>query len=153
MMIPRLIGSFEALRGIIDAGRRAGHRTGRFLILGSATIDLLRQSGESLAGRITYVDLAPLTVGEVEAGDHERLWLRGGFPDSFLAATDEDSLALRESFVRTYLERDVPMFGPRIPAETLRRFWTMLAHNQGTRTVTRSRRASGQSGCGRCLDC
>lgn len=142
--IHRVPALFEALRGIIDAGRRAGHRTGRFLILGSATIDLLRQSGESLAGRITYVDLAPLTVGEVEAGDHERLWLRGGFPDSFLAATDEDSLALRESFVRTYLERDVPMFGPRIPAETLRRLWTMLAHNQGT-LLNASRLASGLS--------
>lgn len=142
--IHRVPALFEALRGIIDAGRRAGHRTGRFLILGSATIDLLRQSGESLAGRITYVDLAPLTVGEVEAGDHERLWLRGGFPDSFLAATDEDSLELRESFVRTYLERDVPMFGPRIPAETLRRLWTMLAHNQGT-LLNASRLASGLS--------
>ena len=142
--IHRVPALFEALRGIIDAGRRAGHRTGRFLILGSATIDLLRQSGESLAGRITYVDLAPLTVGEVKAGDLERLWLRGGFPDSFLAATDEDSLELRESFVRTYLERDVPMFGPRIPAETLRRLWTMLAHNQGT-LLNASRLASGLS--------
>jgi len=83
--IHRVPALFEALRGIIDAGRRAGHRTGRFLILGSATIDLLRQSGESLAGRITYVDLAPLTVDEVDAGDLQRLWLRGGFPDSFLS--------------------------------------------------------------------
>jgi predicted AAA+ superfamily ATPase len=97
-----------------------------------------------LAGRITDVDLAPLAVDEVEAGDHERLWLRGGFPDSFLAATDEDSLELRESFVRTYLERDVLMFGPRIPAETLRRLWTMLAHNQGT-LLNASRLASGLS--------
>jgi len=142
--IHRVPALFEALRGIIDAGRRAGHRTGRFLILGSATIDLLRQSGESLAGRITYIDLAPLTVDEVDAGDLEQLWLRGGFPDSFLAATDDDSLELRESFVRTYLERDVPMFGPRIPAETLRRLWTMLAHNQGT-LLNASRLASGLS--------
>jgi hypothetical protein len=142
--IHRVPALFETLRGIIDAGRRVGHRTGRFLILGSATIDLLRQSGESLAGRITYVDLAPLTVDEVDSSDLERLWLRGGFPDSFLAATDEDSLELRESFVRTYLERDVPMFGPRIPAETLRRLWTMLAHNQGT-LLNASRLASGLS--------
>ncbi|AGA92396.1 putative ATPase (AAA+ superfamily) (plasmid) [Thioflavicoccus mobilis 8321] len=142
--IHRVPALFEALRGIIDAGRRAGHRTGRFLILGSATIDLLRQSGESLAGRITYVDLAPLTADEVDRSDLEQLWLRGGFPDSFLAATDEDSLELRESFVRTYLERDVPMFGPRIPAETLRRLWTMLAHNQGT-LLNASRLASGLS--------
>ncbi len=142
--IHRVPALFEALRGIIDAGRRTGHRTGRFLILGSATIDLLRQSGESLAGRITYVDLAPLTVDEIDAGDLQRLWLRGGFPDSFLAATDGDSLELRESFVRTYLERDVPMFGPRIPAETLRRLWTMLAHNQGT-LLNASSLASGLS--------
>lgn len=142
--IRRVPALFEALRGIIDAGRRADHRTGRFLFLGSATIDLLRQSGESLAGRITYVDLAPLTVDEVDAGDLQRLWLRGGFPDSLLAATDGDSLDLRESFVRSYLERDVPMFGPRIPEETLRRLWTMLAHNQGT-LLNASRLASGLS--------
>ena len=142
--IHRVPALFEALRGIIDAGRRAGNRTGRFLILGSAAIDLLRQSGETLAGRIAYVDIAPLAVGEVEPADITRLWLRGGFPDSFLAATDGDSLDLRESFIRTYLERDVPMFGPRIPAETLRRLWTMLAHNQGT-LLNASRLASGLS--------
>ena len=98
--IHRVPALFEALRGIIDAGRRAGNRTGRFLILGSAAIDLLRQSGETLAGRIAYVDIAPLAVGEVEPADITRLWLRGGFPDSFLAATDGDSLDLRESFIR-----------------------------------------------------
>jgi predicted AAA+ superfamily ATPase len=90
------------------------------------------------------VDLSPLTAGEVEPGDLTTLWLRGGFPDSFLAATDSDSLKLRESYVRTYLERDVPMFGPRIPAETLRRLWTMLAHNQGT-LLNASRLASSRS--------
>lgn len=142
--IHRVPALFEALRGIIDAGRRAGIRTGRFLILGSAAIDLLRQSGETLAGRIAYVDIAPLTAVEVEPTDLTRLWLRGGFPDSFLSATDGDSLDLRESFIRTYLERDVPMFGPRIPAETLRRLWTMLAHNQGT-LLNASRLASGLS--------
>jgi hypothetical protein len=142
--IHRVPALFEALRGIIDTGRRAGIRTGRFLILGSAAIDLLRQSGETLAGRIAYVDIAPLTAIEVEPTDLTRLWLRGGFPDSFLSATDGDSLDLRESFIRTYLERDVPMFGPRIPAETLRRLWTMLAHNQGT-LLNASRLASGLS--------
>jgi hypothetical protein len=130
--IHRAPALFEALRGIIDAVRRAGIRTGRFLILGSAAIDLLRQSEETLAGRIAYMDIAPLSAVEVEPVDLTRLWVRGGFPDSFLSATDGDSLELREGFIRTYLERDVPMFGPRIPAETLRRLWTMLAHNQGT---------------------
>lgn len=129
--IHRVPSLFEALRGIIDTGRRSGQRTGRFLMLGSATIDLLRQSSESLAGRLEFISLGPLRLDEVDGGNIEPLWLRGGFPDSFLAATDADSLALRESFIRTYLERDVPMFGPRIPAETLRRLWTMLAHNQG----------------------
>lgn len=124
---------FRVLRGVIDRSRRAGRRTGLFLILGSASIDMLRQSGESLAGRIAYIDMAPITATEIEADGtaQERLWLRGGFPDSFLADSDRASLALRQDFIRTYLERDVPQFGPRIPAETLRRLWTMLAHNQG----------------------
>lgn len=124
---------FQALRGLIDQGRRRGHRYGRFLMPGSASIDLLRQSGESLAGRIAYVDMGPLDVletGQTEA-ERQKLWLRGGFPDSFLARTDDESLMLREDFIRTYLERDVPQFAPRMPAETLERFWTMLAHGQG----------------------
>ena len=123
---------FHVLRGVIDKGRRRGHRTGRFLLLGSASLDLMRQSGESLAGRISYVDLGPLTLQEVPASATESLWIRGGFPDSFLAQDDISSMAWRSDLVRTYLERDVPMFGSRVPAETLRRFWTMLAHNQGT---------------------
>ena len=122
---------FPALRGVIDEGRRRGHRTGRFLILGSASTDLLLQSGESLAGRISYLDLGPIHPGEVDPGKDERLWVRGGFPDSFLARNDGESLAWREDLIRTYLERDIPQFGPRIPSETLRRFWTMLAHTQG----------------------
>lgn len=131
--IHRMPALFEALRGIIDTGRRSGHRTGRFLILGSASIDLLRQSGETLAGRIEYVDLTPLCATEIDSDDApRRLWVRGGFPDSYLASNDADSLRIRQSFIRTYLERDVPMFGPRIPAETLERLWIMLAHNQGT---------------------
>ncbi len=131
--IHRMPELFQTLRGLIDEGRRRGRRAGRFLILGSASIELLRQSGESLAGRIEYIDLGPLDALEV-AGDQRdlvKLWLRGGFPDSFLAKNDLDSFKLRKSFIRTYLERDVLQFGPRIPAETLERLWTMLAHNQG----------------------
>src|SRR5262249_31381684 len=93
--------------------------------------DLLKQSGESLAGRIAYQELFPLDVLEVAAKEHELLWLRGGFPKSFLAETNKKSDIWRDNFIRTYLERDIPQLGPRIPAETLRRFWTMLSHNQG----------------------
>lgn len=127
--VHRLPGLFQELRGIIDRGRRAGRRAGRFLLLGSASVDLLRQTGETLAGRVAYLELGPLDVTEVPEGDD--LWIRGGFPDSLLAADDELSSRWRTDFVRTYLERDIPALGPRIPAETLRRFWTMLAHNQG----------------------
>ena len=132
--IHRMPELFETLRGVIDKGRRKQKGKGRFLILGSASIDLLRQSGETLAGRIAYIDMAPLSALEIEKDRvaRERLWLRGGFPDSYLADSDSDSLALRKDFIRTYLERDVPMFGPRIPATTLERLWTMLAHHQGT---------------------
>ena len=125
---------FRTLRGIIDKGRRKGKRTGRFLILGSASIDLLRQSGESLAGRIEYVDMHPLDITEVGTADNamNRLWIRGGFPDSYLAKNDEHSFKLRKDFIRTYLERDVLQFGPRIPAATLESLWTMLSHGQGS---------------------
>jgi len=142
--IHRVPEIFQTLRGLIDQGRRKGLRTGRFLILGSASIDLLRQSGESLAGRIEYIDMGPLNALEVEdsSAARNRLWLRGGFPDSYLAASDRDSYRLRQSFIRTYLERDVPQFGPRIPSETLERLWTMLAHGQGG-LLNASRLASG----------
>ena len=145
--IHRMPELFQALRGIIDQGRRKGLRVGRFLILGSASIDLLRQSGESLAGRIEYIDMQPFNVLEIAAKarpDLERLWLRGGFPDSYLAASDGDSYVYRRNFIRTYLERDVPQFGQRIPAETLERLWIMLAHNQG-QTLNASRLASSLS--------
>ena len=128
--IHRVPGLFPILRGLIDQGRRRGKRTGRFLLLGSASFDLLRQSGETLAGRITYLDMNPFNVMEV-ASQTEQLWIRGGFPDSFLAQDEIQSMAWRRDLIRTYLERDIPMFGPRIPAETLRRFWTMLAHSHG----------------------
>ena len=122
---------FQSLRGLIDAGRRRGRGIGRFLVLGSASIDLLKQSSESLAGRIRYLELAPLDAGEVGRDRLDALWLRGGFPESLLAGSDAASLRWRVDFIRTYLERDVPQLGPRIPAETLRRLWTMLAHQQG----------------------
>lgn len=121
---------FQSLRGLIDRGRRMGLRTGRFLLLGSASIDLLKQFGESLAGRIAYLEMCPVDGLEVPVGEIEHLWIRGGFPDSYLAASDRISQSWRQDFIRTYLERDVPLFGPRIPAETLRRLWTMLAHRQ-----------------------
>lgn len=131
--IHRMPEIFETLRGVIDRGRRKGKGKGRFLILGSAAIDLLRQS-ETLAGRIAYIDMSTLTAAEIEdsRAARDRLWLRGGFPDAYLARNDSESLALRKDFIRTYLERDVPMFGPRIPSATMERLWTMLAHNQGT---------------------
>ena len=122
---------FRSLRGLIDAGRRRGRGKGRFLVLGSASIELLKQSSESLAGRIRYLELAPIDAGEAGGERLATLWLRGGFPESFLAPSDAASLRWRTDFIRTYLERDVPQLGPRIPAETLRRLWTMLAHQQG----------------------
>ena len=123
---------FQSLRGLIDAGRRRGRGKGRFLVLGSASIDLLKQSSESLAGRIRHLELGGLDAGEVGSKQLDALWLRGGFPDSLLAASDAASLRWRADFIRTYLERDIPQLGPRVPAETLRRLWTMLAHQQAS---------------------
>jgi predicted AAA+ superfamily ATPase len=121
---------FQNLRGLIDRGRRRGKGAGRFLLLGSASVDLLQQSGETLAGRISYMELGPFDALEAPATEIETLWVRGGFPSSFLARNDLTSFRWRQDFIRTYLERDIPQFGPRIPAETLRRLWTMLAHTQ-----------------------
>jgi uncharacterized protein len=131
--IHRAPGLFPVLRGLIDRARRAKRRAGLYLLLGSASLDLLRQSGETLAGRVSYLELAPFDVLETgtTAAAHERLWLRGGFPESFLAPSHARSLRWRQDFIRSYLERDIPQFGPRIPAERLRRLWTMLAHHQG----------------------
>lgn len=128
--VHRLPNLFQNLRGLIDRGRRSGRKAGQFLLLGSASIDLLRQSGETLAGRIAYLEMHPIDGLEVPTKDISRLWVRGGFPDSFLAEGDHISQRWRQDFIRTYLERDIPQLGPRIPAETLRRFWTMLAHHQ-----------------------
>lgn len=125
---------FMVLRGLIDKNRRAGRKGDQFLLLGSASIDLLRQSSESLAGRISYIELSGLNVLEVPSAkpeDIHRLWLRGGFPESYLAKTDSISMDWLENLIRTYLERDVPQMGFRVPAVRLRRLWTMLAHLQG----------------------
>lgn len=163
--VHRTPGLFQVLRGTIDRRRRAGLRAGQFLLLGSASLDLLRQSSESLAGRMAIVELTPFLADEVVAsasegapphvsGDQssshdesarrtlDRLWVRGGFPESFLASDDLASIEWRHAFIRTYLERDIPILGPRIPAETLRRFWTMLAHEQGA-LLNASRLAGG----------
>lgn len=129
--VQQLPDLFKSLRGQIDMRRRRGHRTGQFLLLGSASNVLLQQSAESLAGRVRYIEMPPLLLDEVGAGVLSDLWLRGGFPDSFQAQNDRASMEWREDFLRTYLERDIPALGPRIPATTLRRFWTMLAHAQG----------------------
>ncbi len=128
--IQRVPDLFEPLRGVIDRRRRAGRRTGHFLFLGSASIDLLRQSGETLAGRVALCEMWPLNIREAKRYSDD-LWLRGGFPESLLADGDDASFEWRMDFIGTYLERDIPALGPRIPSETLRRFWTMLAHNQG----------------------
>lgn len=133
--VQRMPDVFAPIRGIIDRERRKGNKTGQFLFLGSSSLDLLQQSGESLAGRIAYMELFGIDVLEFTEQEPEKLnqlWLRGGFPESLLADSDRNSLAWRLDFIKTYLERDVPQLGPRIPAITLERFWTMLAHNQGS---------------------
>lgn len=103
----------------------------RFILVGSASPDLMRQTSDSLAGRVHFLDMGGFTLGEVGDDQRDRLWLRGGFPLSFLADNDEDSRQWRLSLVRTFLERDMPQLGVQIPAEMLRRFWTMLAHDHG----------------------
>lgn len=155
--IHRAPSLFETLRGIIDERRAVGERSGRFLLLGSAAIELMRQASETLAGRVAYVNLGPIDALEFppQVGDTDRLWLRGGFPDSVLAASDATSLNWRRDFIRSYLERDVPMFAPRMPAETIGRLWTMLAHAQGT-PLNQARLASslgvGSPAVGRYID-
>lgn len=131
--IHRAPGLFPVLRGLIDRARRGKKKHGFYLLLGSASLDLLKQAGETLAGRVSYLELDPFDALEAggTAADLDRLWLRGGFPESFLAPSNARSLRWRQDFIRAYLERDIPQFGPRIAAETLRRFWSMLAHHQG----------------------
>lgn len=127
---------FAVLRSLVDERIRGGEKAGHFLVLGSASRDLLRQSAESLAGRIAYLELAPFGLDELKQvkGNSvtDRLWLRGGFPPSYLARSDQQSLDWRAQFVATYLERDLPQLGLRLPAEQVRRLWSMLAHSQGS---------------------
>ncbi len=128
--IQRLPEIFPLIRSIVD---RSGSN-GQFLVLGSASRDLLRQGSESLAGRISFVELSPFTLSETGADSMERLrtlWLRGGFPRSFLAGSDADSFQWRADFIRTFLERDIPQLGFRIPSVAVRRLWTMCAHLHG----------------------
>ena len=134
--VQRMPELFGILRGVIDQRRRMGQASGQFLLLGSATGVLMQQSSESLAGRVAYVELPPLLAFEIftdlpTVADLNALWVRGGFPMSWLAPTDADSMTWREAFIATYLEKDIPALGPRIPSTTLRRLWTMLAHHQG----------------------
>jgi len=117
---------FPVLRVLIDDGKPR-----RYLILGSASRDLIAQSSETLAGRISYLELCGFSLGEIAPADFDKLWLQGGFPLSFLAATPADSAQWREDFIRTFLERDIPQLGIQIPAPALRRFWTMIAHYHG----------------------
>ena len=133
--VQRLPELFAILRGVIDQRRRAGESVSQFLLLGSASGVLLQQASESLAGRVAQLELTPFQAREVIDGDSsgplDALWVRGGFPLSWLATDDAASLRWREAFIATYLERDIPALGPRIPTTTLRRLWTMLAHSQG----------------------
>jgi len=127
---------FSVLRGIIDLRRRDGETAGQYLLLGSASGVLLQQTSESLAGRVAQLELTPFQLREVlsrgaACADMNSLWIRGGFPLSWMATDDAASLTWREMFISTYLDKDIPALGPRIPATTLRRLWTMLAHNQG----------------------
>ena len=120
---------FPVLRALVDVG----NKNGRFLVLGSASGELIRQSSESLAGRIIYHELKPFSLGEIGITKENvtKLWCRGGFPRSLLADTAKDSFQWRNAFIQTHLERDIPRLGIRIPATALRRFWMMLAHCHG----------------------
>ncbi|MDH4101357.1 MAG: ATP-binding protein [Nitrospirota bacterium] len=128
--IQRMPSLFPLIRALVDQNRV----NGRFLILGSASPALIRQASESLAGRIRYHELTPFTLDETRPRsqkDVARLWLRGGYPNSYLSENDDDSLSWRDAFIKTYLEMDIPQLGIRVPAIQLRRFWTMLAHLNG----------------------
>jgi predicted AAA+ superfamily ATPase len=127
---------FRVIRGLVDIRKRAGERAGHFLFLGSASKKLLQQSSETLAGRIRYLELTPFTVSELNQIDPlgfsvEKLWFRGGFPDSYLADSEEESWNWRQDFISTYVEKDIPLFGPQVPAIRMKRFWTMLGHYHG----------------------
>lgn len=147
--VHRVPGLFELLRGVIDDARRGGHDNGQFLLLGSASPALIGAASESLAGRLAYVDLGSIDPLEAEpAGvSVDTVWLRGGFPDSLCATDDAASLVWRENFIRSYLEREVPMFAPRLAAETMGRLWQMLAHvSAGPVNASRLAESLGVSG-------
>ena len=132
--VQRMPGLFRLMRSLVDERRRAGEAAGHFLVLGSASRDLLQHSTESLAGRIRYLELGPFTHAEIHQqanADTGRLWLRGGFPSSYLAGDDDASWDWRTDFIATYIERDIPLMGPRVPAQRMKRFWNMLAHWHG----------------------
>jgi predicted AAA+ superfamily ATPase len=118
---------FQVLRVLVDRPENQA----RFLILGSASPEIVKSASETLAGRIEFIELQGFDLSEIGASAWETLWQRGGFPRSFLSNSEEDSLAWREGFIRTFLERDIPQLGIHIPAITMRRFWTMLAHYHG----------------------
>ena len=131
---------FRLLRGLTDARKRAGEKVAHFLLLGSASRDLLQQSSETLAGRIRFLELSPFSAPEVYKTDPlgfnaEKLWFRGGFPDSYLAETDNESWEWRNDFISSYVERDIPLMGPQVSSARMKRFWTMLAHYHGQQVV------------------
>ncbi|RZK15645.1 MAG: ATP-binding protein [Pedobacter sp.] len=131
---------FPNLRGLVDLRRKAGEKAGQFLLLGSASRDRLQLSSETLAGRIRYIELTPLNVIELFNADKlgfnvEKLWFRGGFPGSFLATDEEESWEWLNDFISTYVERDIPMMGPQIPANRLKKFWQMVSHFHGQQIV------------------
>ncbi len=131
--VQRVPDLFRLLRGLVDIRKRAGERTAQFLLLGSASRDLIQHSSETLAGRIRFLELSPFSVWELfhenNPLDMEKHWLRGGFPDSYLSSSDDESWAWRSDFISSYIERDIPLMGPHISATTMRRLWSMLAHN------------------------
>jgi len=127
---------FRTLRSLVDERKRAGERAGQFLLLGSASRDLIQHSSETLAGRIRFLELSPFSIFELLSNapqdfDIEKLWMRGGFPDSYLAGSDDESWDWRSDFIASYVERDIPLMGPKVPATRMKRFWMMLAHWQG----------------------
>ncbi|MFC5626969.1 ATP-binding protein [Algoriphagus winogradskyi] len=131
---------FPVIRALVDLRKRNGERAGHFLLLGSASRDLLQQSSESLAGRIRYLELNPFSANELNLNDPlgfnlEKLWFRGGFPDSYLADSEIQSQNWRRDFISTYVEKDIPLFGPQVPATRMKRFWSMLAHYHGQQAV------------------
>ncbi len=127
---------FKILRGLIDIRKRAGETSAQFLLLGSASRDLLQQTSETLAGRIRYLELKPFSIPEIAVQNPlefspEKLWFRGGYPQSYLAANDDESWKWRSDFISSYIERDIPQLGINVSATKMKRFWKMLSHYQG----------------------